>query len=247
MHTLKVQAPGSSKLISKLNSVSHKLKAGTKKHSCVSWSRLWCDYMDIWAAIRRQGLSHSFSFSFLLSVLSTSLLLLCLCSFVSVLLLIGLFYPVHLPEPLENKPFPLFWEKERWREMSIFCQVKNLHWHSASSDKLAKYTQHQILTRDGKTEESGCVKSELSSLAEVIHETALLFLMELYLLTWIYPLESVVLVVGLLLMPHTWALNEGWHLPLSSTGSIKTKQLPWELHLENVSIEEIAEHLAKGQ
>lgn len=175
MHPLKVQVPGSSKLISKLNSVSHKLKSGTKKYSCVSQSCLWCDYMDIWAAIRRQGLSHSFSFSFLLSVLSTSLLLLCFCSFVSVLLLIGLFYPVHLPEPLENKPLPLFWEKERWREMFIFCQVKNLHWLSASSDKLAKYTQHQILTGDGKTEESACVKSELSSLAEVIYETALLF------------------------------------------------------------------------
>lgn len=52
------------------------------------------------------------------------------------------------------------------------------------------------------------MKSELSSLAEVMHEIALLFLMQLYLLTWIYPLESVVSVVGLLLMPHTWALDK---------------------------------------
>lgn len=241
MHTLKVLVPSSSKLFYKLNSVSHKLKAGTKKHSCVSWSRFGCDYMDIWVAIRRHVFHiHSLSLS--------------CCQFLPLPSSCSAYAPLYHWTDLVLFIFPNHWKiihhfffgRKRVRGKRSFS-AKSLHWLSASSDKLAKYTQHQILTRDGKTEESGCVKSELSSLAEVMHEIALLFLMQLYLLTWIYPLESVVSAVGLLLMSHTWALDKRWYLPLSSTASIKTKRLPWELYLEQVSIEKVAEHLAKGQ
>lgn len=103
MQVLKVQLPCSSKLVSRYSRANHKLKPGAKKCSCVG-----CDYMNIWSAIKRQGLLHTSRFFF--SAASSSLplsscsacpsLYQCCCSS-------DCFDPVQLTEPEENSRLPL--------------------------------------------------------------------------------------------------------------------------------------------